>query len=101
MIRPLAMLGLGFLLGTSAYAQSSDGSGRTLVFDKTVQQPLDISAKHGMATGSSLTLKRAIELALQNSADLQLAGIQSRLAERSALITKAEFLPNLYTGSGA
>ncbi len=48
-----------------------------------------------------LTLKRAIELALQNSADLQLARIQSRLSDRSALVTKAEFLPNLYAGSGA
>ena len=52
-------------------------------------------------TGGALTLKRAIELALQNSADLQLANIQTRLANHSAMITKAEFLPNLYAGSGA
>src|SRR5713226_3730957 len=49
----------------------------------------------------ALTLKRAIELAMQNSKDVQVAKIQASLAERSALITKSEFLPNLYAGSGA
>jgi outer membrane protein TolC len=48
-----------------------------------------------------LTLKRTVDLALQNSKDIQAAKIQARLADRSALITKAEFLPNLYAGSGA
>jgi len=47
-----------------------------------------------------LTLRRAIELALQNSKDIQVAKIQGRLADHSALISKAEFLPNLYVGSG-
>jgi outer membrane protein len=49
----------------------------------------------------SLTLKRAIELALQNSKDIQIAKLQASLANRSAMITKAQFLPNLYAGSGA
>jgi len=49
----------------------------------------------------SLTLKRAIELALQNSKDIQIAKLQASLANRSALITKAQFMPNLYAGSGA
>src|SRR5262249_9348108 len=48
----------------------------------------------------ALTLKRAIEMALENSKDIQVAKIQGRLAERSALISRAEFLPNLYMGSG-
>jgi len=48
----------------------------------------------------SLTLKRAIELALQNSKDIQIAKLQASLANRSALITKAQFMPNLYAGSG-
>ncbi len=48
-----------------------------------------------------LTLKRAIELALQNSRDIQVAKLQANLANRSAMITKAQFLPNLYAGSGA
>jgi outer membrane protein TolC len=49
----------------------------------------------------SLTLKRAIELALQNSKDIQIAKLQASLANRSALITKSQFMPNLYAGSGA
>lgn len=55
------------------------------------------------ASGSPvmLTLKHAIELALQNSKDIQVAKIQASLANRSALITKSEFLPNVYAGSGA
>jgi outer membrane protein TolC len=49
----------------------------------------------------TLTLKRAIELALQNSKDIQLAKIQTHVADQSARLTKSEFLPNLYAGSGA
>jgi len=49
----------------------------------------------------SLTLKRAIELALQNSKDIQVARIQASIADRAAMISKAQFLPNLYAGSGA
>jgi outer membrane protein TolC len=57
-----------------------------------------------MQTGAApvvLTLKRCIDLALQNSQDIQLAKIQARVADQSASLTKAEFLPNLYAGSGA
>jgi outer membrane protein len=49
----------------------------------------------------SLTLKHAIELALQNSSDIQVAKLQARLADRSSMITKSQFLPNLFAGSGA
>jgi outer membrane protein TolC len=49
----------------------------------------------------TLTLRRAVELALQNSKEIQVAKIQASLAERAALITKSEFMPNLYAGSGA
>lgn len=48
-----------------------------------------------------LTLKHSIDLALQNSKDIQLAKIQARVADNSANLTKSEFLPNLYAGSGA
>lgn len=48
-----------------------------------------------------LTLKHAVELALQNSKDVQVAKIQASLAERAAKVGKADFLPNLYAGSGA
>jgi outer membrane protein TolC len=49
----------------------------------------------------TLTLKRAIELALQNSKEIQVAKIQASVADHAALITKAQFMPNLYAGSGA
>ncbi len=48
-----------------------------------------------------LTLKRAIELALQNSKDIQLAKIQARVSDQTANVTNSEFRPNLYAGSGA
>src|SRR6516162_3091620 len=48
-----------------------------------------------------LTLRRAIELALENSKDIQVAKIQASIADRAAMISKAQFLPNLYAGSGA
>ena len=49
----------------------------------------------------SLTLKRALDLALQNSKDIKIARIQASVADRAAMISKADFLPNLYVGSGA
>ena len=86
----------GFLLSVTAHAQTA----ATL---QETPQPQSSQPQVPIAQGSSsaLTLKRAIELALQNSKDLQLARIQARLADHSALITKAEFLPNVYAGSGA
>lgn len=57
------------------------------------------------ATASStpvvLTFKRSIELALQNSKDIQLAKIQARVADDAAKLTTSQFRPNLYIGSGA
>jgi len=48
-----------------------------------------------------LTLKRSIELALQNSKEIQLAKIQAHVADQSSRLVRAEFLPNFYVGSGA
>src|SRR5215813_10861530 len=67
-------------------------------FCARAQQPA--SAPSGDAPPIALTLRRTIELALQNSKDIQVAKIQGRLADRSAMISRAEFLPNLYMGSG-
>ena len=92
--------------GAAVYAQSSastrNGDSAPQFGCAASAGRLESRGRSRMAqTGVALTLKRAIELALQNSADLQLANIQSRLANHSAMITKAEFLPNLYAGSGA
>jgi len=48
-----------------------------------------------------LTLKRAVELSLTNSKDIQLVKLQVQAAQDAAQLTRAEFLPNLYAGSGA
>jgi outer membrane protein TolC len=61
----------------------------------------DASQTRTAPTPVVLTLKRSIDLALQNSKEIQLAKIQARVADQSASLTKAEFLPNLYAGSGA
>lgn len=49
----------------------------------------------------ALTLKHAVELAVQNSKEIQVAKIQASVADHAAQITKAQFMPNLYAGSGA
>jgi outer membrane protein len=48
----------------------------------------------------SLSLHQAITLALQNSRDVKLAQVQYNVALGEVHVAKAEFLPNLYTGSG-
>jgi outer membrane protein len=63
------------------------------------QEPL--SATPATPAPLELTLKRAIEMALANSKDIQLAKIQASLSDRAALIPRSEFMPNLYAGSGA
>src|SRR2546426_11850698 len=60
-----------------------------------------VSAQEPAASPVALTLKHAIELALQNSQDIQVAKIQASIADRAAMINKAQFLPNVYAGSGA
>jgi len=49
----------------------------------------------------ALTLKGAIEMALRNSKEIQVAKLQASVAEHASMVSKAEFLPNLYAGSGA
>ena len=48
-----------------------------------------------------LTLKSTVALALQNSRELALARVQYTVAQNVARVDRAEFRPNLYTGSGA
>jgi len=61
---------------------------------------LTISSSAQEAAAIALTLKRTIELALQNSKDIQVAKIQASIADKAALINKAQFLPSVYAGSG-
>jgi outer membrane protein TolC len=48
-----------------------------------------------------LTLKEAVALAVQNSRELALARVQSNVADKTVAFNRAQFLPNLYSGSGA
>lgn len=48
-----------------------------------------------------VTLRQAVTLALQNSRELALARVQYTVAKNAAGVDRAEFRPNLYTGSGA
>jgi outer membrane protein TolC len=64
-------------------------------------QAQDATPPASQASAGPLTLKRAVELALLNSKDIQVAKIQASIADHAALISKAEFMPNLYAGSGA
>jgi outer membrane protein TolC len=74
-------------------------SGQEAAAQKTNQPATQETPKDGAAV--ALTLKRAIELALQNSKEIQVAKIQASVADHAAQITKAQFMPNLYAGSGA
>jgi outer membrane protein len=65
---------------------------------KTSQTAVQEAPKDGEPV--ALTLKRAIELALQNSKEIQVAKIQASVADHAAQITRAQFMPNLYAGSG-
>lgn len=86
--RALEMLLVVGVTGVSAPAQEQAPPPQT---------PPAQTGTHAVA----LTLRRAIELALQNSREIQVAKLQASLANRSALITKAQFLPNISAGSGA
>src|ERR1700682_6801771 len=66
---------------------------------KTSQPVAQEAPKNGAPV--ALTLKRAIELALHTSKEIQGPKIQASVADRAAQITKAQFMPNLYAGSGA
>ncbi len=48
-----------------------------------------------------LTLRQAVTLAMQNSREIALARVQYTVALNAAGVDRADFRPNLYTGSGA
>src|SRR6267143_5601937 len=90
--RVAGMIALLMLCGAAAGAQETSAP-------KSNQPAALEASKDGAPV--ALTLKRAIELALQNSKEIQVAKIQAGVADRAAQITKAQFMPNLYAGSGA
>jgi len=69
--------------------------------ENPVPKPAEAGSQAASRTPVAMTLKHAIELALENSKEIQVAKIQASVADHAAQITKAQFMPNLYAGSGA
>src|SRR5437899_2948365 len=90
--RVAGMTALLVLCGGAAGAQETSAP-------KSSQPAAPEASKDGAPV--ALTLKRAIELAVENSKEIQVAKIQASVADRVAQITKSQFMPNLYAGSGA
>jgi len=88
----LVLLSGALLIGGSAQAQTAS----------VIQAPDDkAAAGEQQSAPVALTLRSAVETALRNSRDIQVAKLQASLAEHASMVSKAEFLPNLYAGSGA
>jgi outer membrane protein TolC len=49
---------------------------------------------------AKLTLKQAVQLAIQNSREIQAARLQTVVAQKTIGVDKSVFRPNFYTGSG-
>jgi len=69
--------------------------------DAPAQKPAEPGQNGAGGAAVAVTLKRSIERALQNSKEIKVPKIQASVADHAAQITKAQFMPNLYAGSGA
>ncbi len=70
-------------------------------YGQTAVQAQGAAPEEQSGTPVALTLKSAIEMALRNSTDIQIAKLQASIANHAKQVSKAEFLPSLYAGSGA
>lgn len=70
---------------------------------QAASQPSASSAASEQAAAAPrvLTLDETVNLALEHSPQLTLARVQYNVAKNTAGVARAEFRPNLYTGSGA
>jgi outer membrane protein TolC len=89
----LLTLGASVRGQTATAAQTSGG--------QATAQSAGASTGEQLGAPVALTLKDAIAMALRNSRDIQVARLQASLATHASQVSKAEFLPNLYAGSGA
>jgi outer membrane protein len=60
-----------------------------------------VTAAQQLPPPAQLTLRRAVELALRNSRDLELARLHASLVSQTVSVDRSRFLPNFYTGTGA
>jgi len=93
----LACAGLMMMSSASLRAQTSAMLQSPAVPSATDERQMPLSPNESVA----LTLKSAIEMALRNSKDIQVAKLQASVADHASQLNKANFLPNLYVGSGA
>jgi len=98
---------LGIMFATPLLAQQGQQpiklkaqSGNAMPAKVTTQAPPSQSAAPQVAPGI-LTLDQVVNLALAHSPDLALAHARYTVAQNVAGVDRAEFRPNLYTGSGA
>ena len=97
-----AALALGaLLLGGTVSAQTAAVVQTPSAQATATAQPAGAAAGEQPGAPVALTLKSAIEMALRNSKDIQIARLQASLATHASQVSKAQFLPNLYAGSGA
>jgi outer membrane protein len=99
--------GVGFILltgallsGAAALAQTT-GVLQTQGGEPAGQAPAAAASGEEQGAPVELTLKSAVEMALRNSKDIQVAKLQASLAQHASQVSKTEFMPNLYAGSGA
>lgn len=93
-IRVVCMTALcGGMFGASAAAQQLSPAAS--------QKPAASSATQSSSAPRVLSLEEVVNLALQHSPDLALARVRFAVAQNTTGLARAEFRPNLYTGSGA
>jgi outer membrane protein TolC len=98
----VAATGLALFISSHSFARAQTEPASQTSNRQTAEQTQAAAAQQQQgAPPVVLTLRSTIELALQNSKDIQVAKLQSTLAEHASRVTKSEFLPNLYAGSGA
>jgi outer membrane protein TolC len=83
------------LLGAQSNAQT------TAAVQPQAGQSTNAAGGEQQGVPVTLTLRSAIETALRNSRDIQVAKLQASVADHASMLSRAQFLPNLYAGSGA
>jgi outer membrane protein TolC len=75
---------------------------RTLLASVAVISLVSIAAAQQPQTPpvARLTLKSAVDQAVRNSRDVQMAKLEATLADKTAAVDRSVFGPNLYTGTG-
>jgi outer membrane protein len=58
-------------------------------------------AQQAQSAGASLTLRQAVSQAVEHSRDVTAARLRYEAAQRETAVSRSQFMPNLYAGSGA